>query len=65
MASPPYTFFASEKGSALAVAHDVVVVTLNYRLGAFGLLPMHDDAASGKSTGRVEAADLLDSFFTF
>ena len=32
-----------QNGTALAAKHGAVVVTANYRLGAFGLLPMHDD----------------------
>ena len=41
-----------QNGTSLATRHGVVVVTLNYRLGAFGLLPMHDDAKAGRSTGN-------------
>ena len=47
----------SEDGSALAEKHGVVIVTLNYRLGAFGLLPMRDDAEAKKSTGLFAYLD--------
>ena len=45
-----------QNGTALAARYTTVVVTINYRLGAFGLLPMYDAAAAGNTTGKPHTA---------
>ena len=44
---------AERNGSALARNEDVVVVTLNYRLGALGLLALDEDAPDGGAGGAL------------
>jgi|EP01049_Picozoa_sp_SAG25_P014964 hypothetical protein len=39
-------------GSELAAKRHVVVVTLNYRLGALGFWPFHEELAAGRRYGH-------------
>ena len=44
--------YAMYDGSKLAIAQNVMVVTINYRLGPFGFLALQSDAQKRRSTGN-------------